>query len=500
MATSTLDEILNPGQKKQPAAGKTAAGANAAVSPGNGAAAGQAGVQNAAQPNAGSENTGKGNPAVNGAGVDWNKLGDENQFVPEKPVIQQPAKPAEPDGNGISHVDWNKMGDEMEMNQFKPAIAEPPAVPQALNENGTPVRVPMRPYEPPKETEKRQGNKVLSWTDFLDKDGNLDTDKLRNYTSKQRMQMLSDYLHAHPEETPEQKARREKHEKWSKIYSAIGDGVAALANLHYTGRYAPNVQQPPEGLSERAQKRYDMLRQEAENTRLQRLKAYEMLGQMADEADNARYRKQQAEDAHLMQQQKLDIAQVQKDLLEARRKKDEAAAETAQRTLDYMVNFGWPYKTALAQANLDKVKAQTNQANAAAAKDAQQGTAAMIKAEKYKGGGSGSGGGGGKPYGRFNGVDYPTKAEYEKAVVGYAQQNHIPVQYDKQSTNRFGQKSTVKTNRTIAALAADGERHHVQQVARAKAAKAQAAAAAKAKSKSSSGANRKYKNISIRKK
>ena len=45
-------------------------------------------------------------------------------------------------------------------------------------------------------------------------------------------------------ESDEQRRARERRERSRKIVSAVGDGVAALANLFFTSRYAPNMYKP----------------------------------------------------------------------------------------------------------------------------------------------------------------------------------------------------------------------------------------------------------------
>lgn len=60
-------------------------------------------------------------------------------------------------------------------------------------------------------------------------------------------------------ETPEQKAKRERKEKWDKTAAAIGDGISALANLYYTTKGAPNSYDGKNSMSERTRQLYDKL-------------------------------------------------------------------------------------------------------------------------------------------------------------------------------------------------------------------------------------------------
>lgn len=55
-------------------------------------------------------------------------------------------------------------------------------------------------------------------------------------------QMLRDYV-ASGGMTPEEREKQKRSRAASKIFAAIGDGLSALSNLHYTTQYAPNVEQ-----------------------------------------------------------------------------------------------------------------------------------------------------------------------------------------------------------------------------------------------------------------
>lgn len=60
-------------------------------------------------------------------------------------------------------------------------------------------------------------------------------------------------------ETAEEKAKRERKEKWDKTAAAIGDGISALANLYYTTKGAPNSYDGKNSMSERTRQLYDKL-------------------------------------------------------------------------------------------------------------------------------------------------------------------------------------------------------------------------------------------------
>lgn len=53
-----------------------------------------------------------------------------------------------------------------------------------------------------------------------------------------------------------------KRQRRNAVIAAIGDGISALANLHYTGKGAPSSFDPKQGLSAKLQERYDKLNAE----------------------------------------------------------------------------------------------------------------------------------------------------------------------------------------------------------------------------------------------
>lgn len=65
-------------------------------------------------------------------------------------------------------------------------------------------------------------------------------------------------------ETQEEREDREKRERRNKMWAAIGDGIAALANMVATSRGAKNSFDPSKGLSATMRQRYDQLNKERE--------------------------------------------------------------------------------------------------------------------------------------------------------------------------------------------------------------------------------------------
>ena len=74
--------------------------------------------------------------------------------------------------------------------------------------------------------------------------------------------------------TKEELERERKRQKREAIFSAIGDGVAALSNLYFTTKYAPNAYDPKQSLSGKAYERWEKLRKERQANSYQYLQGY----------------------------------------------------------------------------------------------------------------------------------------------------------------------------------------------------------------------------------
>ena len=60
-------------------------------------------------------------------------------------------------------------------------------------------------------------------------------------------------------ETPEEKAKREKNEKWEKILSAVGDGVSAMAGLYFAGQTGISNYSAEHSMSAKTKARWDKI-------------------------------------------------------------------------------------------------------------------------------------------------------------------------------------------------------------------------------------------------
>lgn len=80
---------------------------------------------------------------------------------------------------------------------------------------------------------------------------------------------------------PEEEERERKRAKSRAIISAIGDGISSLANLHFTNKYAPNIDQHPM-LTEKAKERWDNW-QKAYKDRVEKYNAAMLRAEKADQ-------------------------------------------------------------------------------------------------------------------------------------------------------------------------------------------------------------------------
>lgn len=251
--------------------------------------------------------------------------------------------------------------------------------------------------------------------------------------------------------TEEQLKADQKRRRREAVYSALGDGIAALANIYTTSRYAPSVYDPSQSLSkenyEKWQKLTEQRKADAEayyNARMRALQADDLQAIRQQNADaNEAYKKSEAK-------RKQDIAAAQNEALKARAAKDTAATALAEKKLEYLIQ-GWPIDLATKQAKLDLVRAQVGVAESTENKNNAQ-------AAKTLGGGNGSGNGssssGGKGSGNGssssegnhvawdeNGKEYHFKSEAE--AIDFAKRHGTyQVDYGTSTTNKLGIKST----------------------------------------------------------
>lgn len=136
---------------------------------------------------------------------------------------------------------------------------------------------------PPKANENENANDNLNPNDNANLNVNDNTpDEIdlraeeQNAEAEQRWKEARERVESlfKPTESEDERKKREKREKAVRIAAGISDMASALANLHFTGRYAPNAYTGKPTLSEAAKKRYDIAKAEREkdknyNDRLQ---------------------------------------------------------------------------------------------------------------------------------------------------------------------------------------------------------------------------------------
>lgn len=138
---------------------------------------------------------------------------------------------------------------------------------------------------------------------------------------------MTERLYAADAPDPEEEERERKRAKSRAIMSAIGDGISSLANLYFTNKYAPNIDQHPM-LTGKAKERWDNW-QKAYKDRVEKYNAAML---RADKADQ-------------------DVAMQEREL--ARKEAADAAKEA--REAEKLVN-DWNIKCADLQIKLQNAK------------------------------------------------------------------------------------------------------------------------------------------------
>ena len=85
--------------------------------------------------------------------------------------------------------------------------------------------------------------------------------------------------------TKEELERERKKEKREKVFAAIGDGIAALSNLYFTTKGAPNAFDPKNSLVGKARERWEKLKKEREENARYYTQAYMQAMRNDEEAD-----------------------------------------------------------------------------------------------------------------------------------------------------------------------------------------------------------------------
>lgn len=126
------------------------------------------------------------------------------------------------------------------------AVSKPASTPTPTKE----VVTKEETVKTPSEEEVKQ-SEVESETQSKPADNTADGKKPLSYVEM--------YDQLNPKPDPEQIKKQLKRQRTRNIISAIGDGVSALSNLHFTTKGAPNMYDGKNTLTEKSQARYDKL-------------------------------------------------------------------------------------------------------------------------------------------------------------------------------------------------------------------------------------------------
>lgn len=279
--------------------------------------------------------------------------------------------------------------------------------------------------------------------------------------------------YAKANETEEERKKREKREKSKRIIAAVGDGIRALSNLYFTSQYAPNMYNPNDSQLAKEDARQEKLKAEREANRDKYLNYSLRIGNLENERANAlREMEEKAERLRLARERgdrereahqwlagrQADInreqaakANAADSVAKVRKAEADNADAIQQAKLNTEIEKGNTEKSR--QENL-RAGAEEKRVGAALKRSGIAVNDARVGAINRSKGSSSSG----KAYGTFNGKVYATKSDYDKAVVAYAKENKIPLQYVATSGKYGKNKKTI--NRTITGLAAEGELHY----------------------------------------
>ena len=306
--------------------------------------------------------------------------------------------------------------------------------------------------------------KAFGWDEALEKARR----EGRDLTYEDISKMLKESAEQYKPQTPEQKAKEEKRRKRTKLFAAIGDGLSSLANLYFTTKGAPNVEQKKENmLTEKNKERWEKLDQQKKDDNDRYLYYLQKQKALADDKGRddaaAMERKLKALMAAKASDREDHKAKVEYDLAKAKadteKKKggvyvSEAAKNDA---LGKKAEAEAKYKKALQDALGKKTEAEIMLLNAKTAKEKAEAAAAVKKADaeitKAKAAMTNAGANVTKarkmkdqniPYGTFDGKKYYSQADYEAAVAQAARDTRTNYTYGYGSNKRGKGGSVVK--------------------------------------------------------
>lgn len=208
-------------------------------------------------------------------------------------------------------------------------------------------------------------------------------------------------------EDEEARRKRERRDRARRVIASVGDGLTALANLHYTTQYAPNMYDPANS----QRRAVDAKQKEEAAAREKREREYMELGQQLGNALEGREAARQKEHADAM-------ANWLRANQEGRAQREHEAGMALQ-----------PYQQESTQAAARRAKALATQAEIQAAHAEELNKAkvdnerkrgnkydAEAGAARQRGWSYASGGGRGKAPHHYRGREYASDKDYTKAV------------------------------------------------------------------------------------
>ncbi len=252
--------------------------------------------------------------------------------------------------------------------------------------------------------------------------------------NQELINVLERQLAENPLETPEQRKRREKREKWEGIIGGISDAANAVSNLIFTTKGAPNMYNHANSMTEATQRRKDKAQAERDK-RLNNYLNYAMTLGRAKDADRGwRFQLQQYKDAQAQRahdnaladaKAKRDNAMYQLNMDLAQHKIDAAKAAAVKSQIDAQ------YAAREAQARINRENASAGASNA--------------RANYYDRGGSG-----GKPAEFVGYAKDGTEHRFRdaKAWEAFSRREGTWVEGEKttkSTTTRFGSPETTET-------------------------------------------------------
>ncbi len=112
-------------------------------------------------------------------------------------------------------------------------------------------------------------------------EGNQGDEQKEEAPERMTFREMAERLYAADAPDPEEEEKERKRAKSRAIIAAIGDGISSLANLHFTNKYAPNIDQHPM-LTEKARERWDNW-QKAYKDRVEKYNAAMLRAEKADQ-------------------------------------------------------------------------------------------------------------------------------------------------------------------------------------------------------------------------